>query len=57
MNREDLMHVAGTGDKRAVLPTVAMEDDLSSSNFISLLKVEKFNNRTIEFTRIFRDLE
>jgi len=48
---------AQTGDKRAILPTNEMEDDLSSSNFISLLKVEKFNNRTLEFTRIFRDLE
>jgi hypothetical protein len=57
MNREDNNNAAKVGDKRAILPTVEMEDDLSSSNFISLLKVEKFNNRTIEFTRIFRDLE
>jgi hypothetical protein len=34
-----------------------LEDDLSSSNFIQLLRVEKFNNKTLEFGRIFKDLE
>ena len=35
-----------------------MDDaDLQNSNFIQLLKSEKFNNRTPEFTKVFRDVE
>ena len=33
------------------------EEDLQNSVFIQLLKSEKFNNRTPEFTRIFREIE
>jgi hypothetical protein len=33
------------------------ESDLQNSVFIQLLKSEKFNNRTPEFTRVFRDIE
>lgn len=33
------------------------DDDLANSNFIQLLKQEKFNNRTPEYTKVFRDLE
>jgi hypothetical protein len=34
-----------------------LEDDLSSSNFIQMLRVEKFNNKTLEYGRIYKDLE
>ena len=33
------------------------ESDLQNSVFIQLLKSEKFNNRTPEFTKVFRDVE
>jgi hypothetical protein len=32
-------------------------DDLSNSNFIELLRTEKFHNRSLEFDAIYRDLE
>ena len=32
-------------------------DDLTSSNFIQLLRVEKFKNHTPEFNKVFRDIE
>ena len=32
-------------------------DDLSQSNFISLLNSEKVDNATLEFKRVFRELE
>lgn len=33
------------------------EDDLSTSNFIQLLKAEKFKNKTSEFRRVFNQIE
>ena len=33
------------------------EDDLSTSNFIQLMRTEKFKNHTAEFNRVFRDIE
>ena len=33
------------------------QDDLSSSNFIQLLRAEKFKNHTSEFVRVFREIE
>lgn len=33
------------------------QDDLSTSNFIQLMRAEKFKNHTAEFNRIFRDIE
>ena len=32
-------------------------DDLSTSNFIQLLRAEKFKNHTPEFNKVFRDIE
>ena len=33
------------------------EDDLSTSNFIQLLKAEKFKNKTHEYRRVFNQIE
>ena len=33
------------------------EDDLSNSNFIELMRTEKFHNRSLEFARIYKDME
>ena len=33
------------------------EDDMTTSNFIQLLKSEKFSNRSFDFNRIFREIE
>jgi len=32
-------------------------EDLSQSNFISIIKAEKVNNATLEFRRVWKDLE
>ena len=32
-------------------------EDLSQSNFISINKAEKVNNATLEFKRVWKDLE
>jgi hypothetical protein len=33
------------------------EDDLSNSNFIAIIKQEKVNNATLEFKRVWKELE
>lgn len=33
------------------------KDDLSQSNFIAIIKAEKVNNATLEFRRVWKDLE
>ena len=33
------------------------QDDLTTSNFIQLLRAEKFKNHTPEFNKVFRDIE
>lgn len=33
------------------------DDDLSTSNFIAIIKQEKVNNATLEFRRVWKDLE
>lgn len=32
-------------------------DDLTTSNFIQLLRAEKFRNRTSDFTKVFNEVE
>ena len=33
------------------------EDDLSTSNFIQLLRAEKFNSRSSDFNKVYREIE